>query len=169
MSTTSPPQQATLSEAVKLPEAPGLKGTKPVRKEGFILQTATDHVYSEDKAWQSTKDSASLRHKNERRRSVRGANPSLQEKGVAPEGAPRKRRTKPRNKSCEMPENDVIVPPFNDWEKNPESADKYTGVFQLIGESRKTPGTPTTFVIEPDSKKDDTGCKGCRCLSWLFK
>lgn len=52
-----------------------------------------------------------------------------------------------------QPGTDILVPPFEDWEKNPELADKYTGLFQIIGDSRKTPGTPIEFPVEPNTNK----------------
>ncbi|KAG6521410.1 hypothetical protein ZIOFF_018527 [Zingiber officinale] len=38
---------------------------------------------------------------------------------------------------------DVAVPPFAEWDENdPASGEKYTGIFKLIAENRRTPGTP---------------------------
>lgn len=59
------------------------------------------------------------------------------------------------------------MPPFADWEMNPESAEKYTDVFQVIGDSRKSPGTPLKLSIESDThKKDPNECKVGR-LPWV--
>ncbi|XP_064995259.1 uncharacterized protein LOC135631476 isoform X2 [Musa acuminata AAA Group] len=95
----------------------------------------------------------------------------VKEKGFSSDGTTRKIRKKRRKQGYgNYPEGDVIVPPFEDWEMNPESAEKYTDVFQVIGDSRKSPGTPIKLSIESDThKKDPNECKGCRCLSWIFK
>ncbi|CAL9202759.1 unnamed protein product [Musa hybrid cultivar] len=158
-------------EASKPSEVPGFQEMKPARKNDGIRQIATPPVHNQDAAHRHTKDAANPQHENETKLAVKDVNTSSQEKGFSSDGTTRKIRKKRRKQGYgNYPEGDVIVPPFEDWEMNPESAEKYTDVFQVIGDSRKSPGTPIKLSIESDThKKDPNECKGCRCLSWIFK
>ncbi|RWW34809.1 hypothetical protein GW17_00000420 [Ensete ventricosum] len=154
-------------EASKPSEVPSFQEMKPGRKKDGIRQVGTSPVRNQD---------AAHRHENETKLTEKDVNTSSQEKGFSSDGTTRKTRKKRRKQGYGNPARDVIVPPFADWEINPESAEKYTDVFKIIGDSRKFPGTPIKLPIESDThKKDPNECKvgrlpqGCRCLSWIFK
>ncbi|CAL9081842.1 unnamed protein product [Musa textilis] len=166
-------------EASKPSEVPSFQEMKQARKKDGIRQIATPPVHNQDAAHRHTKDAANLQHESETKIPVKDVNTSSQEKGFSSDGTTRKIRKKHRKQGYgNYTVGDVIVPPFADWEVNPESAEKYTDVFQIIGDSRKSPGTPLKLPIESDAhKKDPNECKvsdlflfqGCRCLSWIFK
>ncbi|XP_042402340.1 uncharacterized protein LOC121992202 isoform X2 [Zingiber officinale] len=60
---------------------------------------------------------------------------------------------------------DVAVPPFAEWDENdPASGEKYTGIFKLIAENRRTPGTPYQPPepnIQPETTTEAQGIEVC--------
>ncbi|RRT64156.1 hypothetical protein B296_00017207 [Ensete ventricosum] len=118
-------------EASKPSEVPSFQEMKPASKKDGIRQVGTSPVRNQD---------AAHRHENETKLTEKDVNTSSQEKGFSSDGTTRKTRKKRRKQGYGNPARDVIVPPFADWEINPESAEKYTDVFKIIGDSRKFPG-----------------------------
>ncbi|XP_074589757.1 uncharacterized protein LOC141845594 [Curcuma longa] len=134
-------------------------------------KTLKHPVNYDNKERSFTKEAVNAQHDNGQKHSVKGSNTLSTDRGSSSEDASRKTRKKHHNQSYETPMEDVVVPPFADWEKNPESAENYTDVFQIIGDSRKTPGTPIKYSFEKNTKPENTEPKGCfgRCFSWISK
>ncbi|XP_042402811.1 uncharacterized protein LOC121992466 [Zingiber officinale] len=137
----------------------------------YVPKTLKHPVNYDYKERSLTKEAVNAQHDNGQKHLVKGSNSWSTDRGSSSEDASRKTRKKHHNQSYETPMEDVVVPPFADWEKNPESAENYTDVFQIIGDSRKTPGTPIKYSFEKNTKPENTEPKGCfgRCFSWILK
>ncbi|KAE9460870.1 hypothetical protein C3L33_07283, partial [Rhododendron williamsianum] len=86
-------------------------------------------------------------------------------------GGAGKSRMKPADQGDETPDRGAAVPKFGDWdEKNPQSADNYTGIFQRVRDERyngpgKSPGRGgTPFSGTPRKKNTDDSTKEMRSL-----
>jgi RPM1-interacting protein 4 len=79
---------------------------------------------------------------------------------------------KPGNRGDETPDRSAAVPKFGDWdEKNPESADGYTHIFNQVREQRlmeagKSPavGNERSYTAARKQNTDDD-IKSC-CFPW---
>ncbi|URE23920.1 DUF246 domain-containing protein [Musa troglodytarum] len=92
------------------------------------------------------------------------------DKRIAPEDTPGRVRTNPSDRAYGTPHHDVAVPPFAGWDENdPASGEKYTGIFNLIADNRRNPGTPYNPPMPSSRKQESNKTKGCGCLSWILK
>ncbi|CAL9120700.1 unnamed protein product [Musa textilis] len=149
------------------------KDPRPVRKDaGTINQTDTP-VSNEGVVRKPDNERRSNRtHGGYQGKSAdRAANdPPPSGKKTASEGTPGRIRTTPGDRACGTPHHDVTVPPFAGWDENdPASGEEYTGIFKLIADNRRTPGTPYEPPQPSGQKQESTGTKGCGCLSWILK
>lgn len=88
-------------------------------------------------------------------------------------GGAGKSRMKPADQGDETPDRGAAVPKFGEWdEKNPQSADNYTGIFQRVRDERyngpgKSPGrggTPSFSSTRQKQNTDDS--TKCSCFPW---
>ncbi|XP_006652201.1 RPM1-interacting protein 4-like [Oryza brachyantha] len=64
---------------------------------------------------------------------------------------PRRSRMKQGGRGYDMPEDDVAVPPFGEWdESNAASGEKFTGIFNRVRDDKLSPNTSTR---QPDTSR----------------
>ncbi|RRT78085.1 hypothetical protein B296_00027655 [Ensete ventricosum] len=81
-------------------------------------------------------------------------------KKIASEGTPGRIRTTPGDRAGITPLRDVTVPPFAEWDENdPASGEKYTGIFKIIADNRRSPGPPYEPPQPRGQEQESTGTK----------
>lgn len=102
----------------------------------------------------------------ERRGSLEGG------QGFSP-STPGGSRFKTGGRGNETPEKISEVPKFGEWDKDPQSGEGYTGIFNIVAEERQG-GLANTPIISNDSanggKQDSSlASMDCCCFSWFKK
>ncbi|KAJ0988881.1 hypothetical protein J5N97_007237 [Dioscorea zingiberensis] len=94
---------------------------------------------------------------------------SSESHGVAPR-TPGRSRLRQGGRGDETPEKGSTVPEFGEWEKDPASADGYTGIFDNLRAERHD-GSARVPIGRNDSAYADKKSESasCSCFSWLKK
>lgn len=110
-----------------------------------------------------------------------GVSPSSVERRVSSEGhgvgsrTPGRSKLRHTSRGDETPDKESTVPEFGEWEKDPNSADAYTGIFDSL-RAEKQDGSARVPVVRNDSfqtnghkRGQSSQITGCSCFSWLRK
>lgn len=120
-----------------------------------------------------------LHHHHQSKSAKGGVSPSALERRASSEAhgvgsrTPVRSRLKNAGRGDETPDKGSTVPEFGGWEKDPNSADGYTGIFDNL-RAEKQDGSARVPIVSNDpyqtnDHKRSSQNTGCSCFSWLKK